>query len=429
MQEGASAGDAAREKAGRAALVLGVVFFFVYLGLGLTFHLRTPRLFGRLDLVFDADVPSRIIDLTRVGGAHYRTQLHPLFVLLLNPLGLAIRAALRAFGVGAPARVAALVLTSAAGAVSVALFFALLRRWLGPGLLALLWAAVFGLSSSQLVFGSLPETFVFSGLGLLAVGLVAADPARSAAARLAAAVACFGMALSNLGAVFLVRAEGVWTRGWRAAVWAGARLSVATLAVTVPLAAVQLWIYPRTVPFYAVTGVARDDHLSIYRPDSLGEGVQRLADVAAHLALFNLAAPRLSVLDAGGEWPTVDFPAASWGALRASGLPHALGWLALLGVASAGLWRGSASLPVPARALLLWLALHAVLHSFFGLSLFLYSCQWTFAVVALLALGLARWAGESASRRRLEVGALLALLALQAWSNAAFLADLLAVFA
>lgn len=409
-------------------LALGVGFFLLYLGLGLTLHLRAPRLFLRLDLAFDADVPSRIIDLTRVGGAHYRTQLHPLFVLLLNPLGLLLRGGLRALGLEPSGRLAAILLTSAAGATGVALLFAWLRRLLAPGPSPLLWTLVFGLSSSQMVFSAIPESFVFSGLGLLAVFLVVCDPGRSAALRLGTSVACFGMAQSNIAAVFAARADALWKGGRGAALRAASSLAVATVLVTVPLAALQLWIYPRTVPFYAWGAVAEGDRLSVFRPSSVGDALAHAADLSAHLALFNLAAPRLEVQGAGSEYPTVDFPGLSWTAFRPAGLAHLGPWAALLGLAGLGLVSAHRVLDPPVRAVALWLAANTALHSVFGVSLFLYSCQWTFAVVVLAALGTGAWVGEESSRRRIVLGALALAVALEAGANAALFADLVSVF-
>jgi hypothetical protein len=412
----------------RLALALGAGFAAAYLALGIHLHVHAPRLFARLDLAFDADVPSRIIDLTRAGGAHYRTQLHPLFVLLLNPIGLAVRALLRGLGTESSGRLAAIVLCALAGGTGVALFARLVGAWSASRAAAVAWSLVFGLSASQLVFASLPETFVFSGTTLLAVAVVVGDPRTRPPSRLLVAIASFGMAVSNLGAVGLARLEAAWSEGAGRALRSAVLLAITTIAATVPLAALQLFLYPRTVPFYAVGGVARDDHLSFYRPASAGDLAARLVDVGAHLAFFNLAAPRLLVHGAGTEWPTVDFPAAGPGAFRAAGAAHALAWAAVLAVALPGILRAGTSLPSPARALLSWLALHVLLHSVFGLSLFLYSCQWTFAVVALAALGFDRWVAAAPGRARAILAVPLALAALQALANAGVVADLVATF-
>ena len=411
----------------RAAAALWASFFLLYSGLSLTLHFRVPRLYARLDLVFDADVPSRIIDLTRVGGAHYRTQVHPLFVLVLNPLGLLLRAGLRALGIEPSGRLAAMLLTSAAAAAGVALLFVWLRRTSAGGP-ALLWALLFGLSASQMVFGALPETGVFSALSLLAVFFVVSDPGRSAALRLAASVGCFGMALTNIGAVFVARADALWNEGWRRAVRAAASLAVVAVVATAPLAALQLWIYPRTVAFYDWSGLARDDHLSFYRPSSVGDGLSHLADLGAHLVLFNLAAPRLEIHGQPAR-PTVDYPRVSWSAFRPAGLAHAGLWIAILASSALGLLSSRHSWKPPIRAVFLWLAMNAALHSVFGLSLFLYSCQWTFAVVAFAALGADAWAGEASARRRVVLVVLVLVVLLQAWANAQLYSEFLTVFA
>lgn len=413
---------------GRAAAALGLAFFLAYLGVGLALSDRAPRLFGRLDLAFDADVPSRIIDLTRVGGAHYRTRLHPLFVLLLNPMGLGLRALLRGVGADASGRLAAIVLTAAAGGSAVGLFSRLLDRWGLPRAAVLAWGLVFGLSASQVVFAVLPETFVFSGLALLLVAVVVGNPRSGAGARVLAGVACFGMAVSNLAAVGLVQLEAALWTGRRAAFRSAVRLVAATVVISALLAALQLWLYPRSVPFYATSGVARDDHLSVYRPSSVGDAAARLADVGAHLFLFDLAAPRLQVERPGTEWPSVDFPPLSLAALRPAGLVHAVIWGTVLGGAARGLWRRRRALPTPALSLIAWLALHAGLHSVFGLSLFLYSCHWTFAVLALAALGFTPQGEAPMPAWRGPVVVPLTLALLQLATNAALVAELLAVF-
>jgi len=187
---------------------LGLGFFALYLGWGLAFHFQSPRLFFYLDEVFDADIPSRIIDLTRVQGPHPRSQYHPLFVLLLNPLGFGLRALLRSgLGVEGSGRVAAIALCSAAGGVAVALFARLLLGLGLPPLRAALWTLVFGLSASQLVFASLPESWAFSGLALVALFTLGVRPRPPRDGLVLAGIAAFGMAVTNLGAAALVRAR------------------------------------------------------------------------------------------------------------------------------------------------------------------------------------------------------------------------------
>src|SRR5687767_12903924 len=108
---------------------LAAFFFVLYLASGLLFHFRAPVLFEHLDQVWDADLTTRIADLTRRQGPHEHAPFHPLFVLLLNPPGRLLRAVLRAGGVAeSSGRVAAIMMCAAAGGAAVAGFLVLLRR-------------------------------------------------------------------------------------------------------------------------------------------------------------------------------------------------------------------------------------------------------------------------------------------------------------
>ncbi len=402
---------------------LGLGFFALYLGWGLAFHFQSPRLFFYLDEVFDADIPSRIIDLTRVQGPHPRSQYHPLFVLLLNPLGFGLRALLRSgLGVEGSGRVAAIALCSAAGGVAVALFARLLLGLGLPPLRAALWTLVFGLSASQLVFASLPESWAFSGLALVALFTLGVRPRPPRDGLVLAGIAAFGMAVTNLGAAALVRARWLLAeRRPRAIVVGLARYLSLVLLLTALLATLQAVVYPGTTPFYRPEILARDDRLSFALPRTPWAFVERLPEVAAHLLFFDLVAPRLLVTETGTPRTIVDFPEASPAAFRATGAVHAVLWSALLLLAVSGLARTRDPLII---ALALWLASQAALHMIFGTSLFLYSCQWTFAVVALTAVGTERLG----PRRSLDA-ALLALVALQAVTNTAFLLEILRLFA
>ncbi len=398
---------------------LALGFFALYLGWGLAFHLRSPRLFYYLDEAFDADIPSRIMDLTRPQGPHLRAQFHPLFVLLLNPIGVALRAGLRGLGVEASGRVAAITLSAAAGGGGVAVFSVLLRGLGLASLRVVLWSLVFGLSASQFVFGSLPESWIFSGLSLLVLFALGTRPRPPRDGLVVAGTAAFGMAVTNLAAAVLVRARWLVSEGRVGRLVGGlARYLLLVLLATALLSALQSVVYPGASPFYRADPLAREDRQSFVRNFELAE---RTGDLLAHLFFFSLTAPRLLVTETGTPRTTVDFPDPSLAALRPEGAVHAVLWTALLLLAGLGLVRVREPLPL---ALLLWLALQAALHLVFGTSLFLYSCQWTFAVVALVAVGTDRL-----SPPRALDASLLALVGLQALANTAFLLEILRVFA
>lgn len=406
--------------------VLGVAAFVVYASIGLAFHLEAPRLFHYLDQVFDADIPSRIFDLTRPQGPHERSHFHPLFVLLLNPLGWALRGVLRSFGVEAAGRVAAIALTAAAGGLGVGLMASLLHRAGVAPRRAALGAGVFALSASQLVFASFPETFAFSAASLLLVYWLGARPRGPTFAPVLAGVVSFGMTITNIGAVLLVRADG---RPRLRLDWLRPLVlhALAVVGLAAALSLVQAWLYPGTPPFFVIERVERDDRRSFVSPTSAAAARDRAREVAFALLVSDLAAPRIVVHETGTPLTQVDLPDASAAALRPLGWVHLLLWTGLLATALLGTVRGRLwNDPLPVT-LALWLLGQCALHSVFGESLFLYSGHWTFAVVALTVL-----AAERAVLRPLHehlVTALLTgLVVLQAVVNGSLLAELMAVF-
>ena len=80
------------------------------------------------------------------------------------------------------------------------------------------------------------------------------------------------------------------------------------------------------------------------------------------------------------------------------------------------------------QALLGCLAFQLTLHFFYGETLFLYSCHFTFCVIALAALALeSRLVAQRESAAK-AAAALVALLALQAANNASFLYELVSIY-
>ena len=371
------------------------------------------------DLVFQADTPRVITELTRAAGRHYRTKVHPTFVLFLNPPGRALRAAL-----GRP-RLAAILLTALAGGAAV---FGMRQMLWRAGLeepLASLWTLTFATSSAHVFFASVPESFAFSAASLIGLFALHARGAPSAARSVLAGVVAFGMVVTNVAAVGLLalaRPRPVWRR----LAGAGATV-VAVVAVSAALAAVQKRIYPDSVPFYA-RGSFSEEPSYVQVPRGAA-AMGRVRDVAAHLLLFNLAAPEVAVGKPSARFPVTTFAPPGFEHLRPSGRVHAALWLGLIGLAAFRLARrpplpspsGAAETRPPLLApLAAWILFNAGLHLFYGEDLFLYTEQWTFAVVALVALVLGPYP-------RLSI-ALAAVIGMQILANTALLADLYRIY-
>jgi hypothetical protein len=410
----------------RAPLVLGLLFFAFYMAFGLALYFHAPRLFRYLDQVFDADVPSRVIDLTHARGGHERTQFHPLFVLILNPIGTVLRAALRAAGASAVGseRLAAVFMCASAGGVTVALFFRLLGRLGCDRTWALLGTLIFGLSASEILFASVPELFPFSALALVLLFYSCAGDHPPKDGLVLTGVLAFSMVVTNIVAVVLARSRWLSLRPPLGALRALALFTVVVVTLTAGLSVVQSFLYPGTVSFLRIEPLAGPDRHSFVWPSGLHDAAQRAQELFAYFMVFDLAAPRLVVTELPPR-TVVDFPDVGLAALRGIGMAQVTLWLGLLVTATGG-WRRYREPPMVALGL--WVAFNVLLHSVFGTSLFLYSCQWTFAVVGLVVVALCHVSRQGAMRRSLLV-ATTVLVGLQGANNLQFMADLLRAFA
>jgi hypothetical protein len=409
--------------------LLTLLFFLLYAGCGVAFHRASPMAFAYLDQLFDADVPSRVIDMTRFAGPHHRTQFHPLFVLVTNPPGVALKTALRAVGVEQAGRMAAMLLCALAGGAGVGVFFTLLRRSGLASAIALPWSLVFGLSSSQWFFAVFPETYVFSALALLVVFAQGGGPG----SRVAAGVLAFGMNVLNLGATALARGQALEWKGTetevrRASLGAVARHLLLVLVLGGALSLVQSIVYEGTAPFWTTGALARDDRLSFVWPRSAGDAAARGGELAAYFFSWNLAAPRTVVSAPDPPRKVVDFPPAASASLRPAGIAHGFVWGALVVLALASALRTAAGRCPRCVALALWILGLLGLHLVFGTSLFLYTAQWTFAVLGLVAL-LLKDGSPTKTPVRVFQGALFLLGALQVVINAEFLLEIARTFA
>ena len=416
------------------SLWFALAFVLIYATLATLLFRHAPLLFSDLDRAFDADLGSWTIDLARPQGPHVRTRIHPLAVLLLNPLGSAIRAVLRASNVGLAARLAAQLLCAVAGGLAVGAFRALLARLDLSAPRARLWTLLFATSATQVVFSSLPESYAFSALSLLTVFVVAAGRRPAGWARLAAGVFAFGLTITNLVGVALARASDLdWRRGWRSLRTCAAH-AVAVLLAASALSLVQRAVYPTAALFFVPQGAVQSYATAyLFVPETALEAADRFAGVVSHVGFACLAAPELQILDPQTPRVVARFADIAFLTPTPVSAVHWLLWSFVLfhavrGTVSRGPDGATAGDDRSRRvvgALWLWLGFVVALHYAFGTWLFLYSGHWVFALVAVAA-----WGIEARPRpaRRTATALLVVLVALQVAAQVGLVARLLAVF-
>lgn len=145
-------------------ILIGIaIFLFFYVAyLKNAFPLYISGAFDKWDLLFDADVPRVINDIANFGGNHYRTLVHPLFVLLVNPIG---SLCVKIFS--KPSTSVAIGINSFFGALGVVLAYAYFLLKIKNLIFSLLFSIFFGFSMSQMFWSSVPETYALGVCSLL----------------------------------------------------------------------------------------------------------------------------------------------------------------------------------------------------------------------------------------------------------------------
>ncbi len=359
-------------------------------------QLASSPLYGRDNVCFRADTKRALGDLvgTRLQD-HNHTTGHPNFVIWHQPLGSAVREWYRAVDAELkPAearRQAAPWVTAAAGASAVVLMFSLLRQWL-PSRRSLLFALIYGASASTVFYAAVPETYIFSGLGLTAIAWAAGRRGRGANAAWLWSVV---YAASNLTINFVPAVLWAGVRFPPRRAWRQAALSLlASGLLLMALSLLQALIYPKTTLFFLPSSVGREAGWLSW--EVFTSPWPTLRTIAQHLWFTNIISPEPRLVEVLGL-PMASVESGDWGSIRPAA-PLLCLWVVVLGGALGGLCQRRAWSP-PLLAAASCLGFYAAFFSVFGHDRMLYTALWTPMTILVAAIGTeyflarhARWA-------------------------------------
>ncbi len=408
-----------------------VIFLPVYLNSGLV--LKDTGIYERdgNDHFFRSDTRRAFLDIAGDREANHRhTSAHPNFCIFHQPLGHIAQVQIKAANKGmkkVEAQVlASITLTATGGAASAAAFCAALLALGLSRTRALLFTGVLGMSTSHLFFASVPETYIFSALGICAVMWLALRKATAEGWWQLAALYCWSALTSNIvtiGLWSLVRHLGA---DWKKLVIRVTLSLTLTATLLVGLNVIQRAIYPESEYFFhpqKQKGWIYWDHLQ--------DAPRHTRILLQHILLSNITAP-----EPVASVPPIEDLAApvhkmasieegAWSTFAPAWPLHAL-WLLFIAGALASL--GMKAMRTPAvLASLAVLGFNFCFFMIFGHDRMLYSALWTSTTVLLVAL-----AWENISRRFTKAGiiittALTLLLICQAWHNWHFLTKIVAL--
>jgi hypothetical protein len=391
-------------------LLVAGFFFIVYLMLASIFN---QPVFDVDDIFFDSD---GLLWRTRFVTDRYRDyywrSVHPFVLLIVRPL-----IALFAFFLKGDRLAAAFVLVAFTGAFCVFLAWYFVKHTVGNSLYALLTASLLGASAAHLVFGSLIETYIFlAAVAMAFMVLLLKD--KPLFALIIAGALSFGITITNfiqtaIAFIFVKRDLKQWIK-----------YGLIVGALVIPLALLNNFIYPNSQPYFFIPSSLTTEADNTFAPSvARGEAILRV------MFLHSIVAPDPLILEE--EIPFLKVWIFKAEPMRLSeydtwfGRTLAFAWLGLL------LLGGFLFLKNLRKednrftfAFTLILLFNFALHLRYGKDLFLYSANWTYAIILFLSLA---WK-ELANKKWFQV-VLLVFLALLLVNNSRLIFTMLSASA
>jgi hypothetical protein len=228
-----------------------LLFFGIYFGLSRQLVQNTP-IAKYDDILFEIDTARAIIDMTVFSGNHYRTEVHPIYVLLVNPFAELVGKFI------SPDPITAIFINALFGAAGTALAYLIFRLMRIKRFSAALFCALFGFSTSQIFLSAIPDTASLAVLTLLFTYTLFIYTLEYTTVHdwiwISAGILTLGVTTTNFAQTFilyaLIQLKTDKQQNLRVTLWKIARYALIVIAITVLLALLQKWIYPSSTLFF-----------------------------------------------------------------------------------------------------------------------------------------------------------------------------------
>ena len=139
-------------------LLIGSMFFLTLLGIFLNYNYN---LYDNYNLLFDSDTGRVMLDSTIIAASHYRLDVHPLFVLIIQPLVFIIK------GLVINRLLAIIILSALASSLTVVYIYRILKLVGLKEKTSILLSLLYLFSFSNIIFTSGIETYNFAAFFLV----------------------------------------------------------------------------------------------------------------------------------------------------------------------------------------------------------------------------------------------------------------------
>jgi len=357
-------------------LMLAFLFFCVYLIYASIFN--RPG-YNADDIFFDADGNLyRWRFATEKYQDYYYRPAHPFILIIIRPL-----VGIFALLFRGDTLFAAFTLNALTGALCVFLVWYFVKHSIGNTLYALLIAALFGASTTQLVFGAVIESYIYlSAIAIIFLILLLKD--KPLWMQVITGLTAFGITISNVGQTFM--AHFFVKRNIRQIVIYGIIVGV----LVVPLSLLNNYMYPDASPyFWDLSTLDGEGHNQF--PDT----AQRANYLVRVIALHSFVAPEPIIIRDDWPFPRVWMFRASIkkDPMRLANYETPLGdglvivWAGLLLLGGALFFKNIVKkYDGYSITFIATLIFNFVLYMRYGKDVFLYATNWTYAIIFFLAL-------------------------------------------
>lgn len=234
--------------------ILLITFFCLYSTFGLS--LAQTSAFSEYDILFEADLPRTIANFSDFKGDEHRSKVHPVFLLMVNPVGSLLNQIFQS------ETSVAIMLNSFFGSVGVVLAFTLFRLICRNSINAFLLTLIYALSMAHLFFSSVPETVSLAICSLLTMYILffvcLSEKRLFFKAWVFVGILTFGVTITNfvqtmicftILILFIFQDKKLW--------WKSSKIMIffsAVIFATVFLALLQKFIYPASSLFFTPQG-------------------------------------------------------------------------------------------------------------------------------------------------------------------------------
>lgn len=379
------------------ASVVFIVAFSLYASLSAKLEGTASHPFEHFNVLFEIDTPRVIVFMTELSGNHSRTSVHPLYVLLVNPIGRWLKS-IEIMGNALTRTEAAIGLNSFIGASNVFLSYLLFRLLKHNQINSFLLAFIVAVSMSQLFMSIVPDTSSLATLSLFITYILFCFSLSKRRFPLwlwvAAGVFSLGVTTTNFFQTLIffsisqVAGNESSSSGIRSIAKPLSLYVVSVFLVTAFLAIVQKFFYPSTVLFFFPSSFTQElDYASflIFRQPSIV-----LGQLLKHFLVVNVVGAVPHIFNLAKKIPWITFSASR------SFSPY--GYAALFGWATIALisirfrrWEKHSWFYLGAALSILF---NSALHSFYGvgerdkIEFFLYTGNFTFLISAFFFSGI-----------------------------------------